>query len=108
MLRLTISALVISLITACSSSMSVIGTTTEGLEWTGSIGFDELVMTDGNTICTGQSGRNLVRLDKIQFTCDDGRSGSLAFSMDTPIASGIQGVITFSDGSKGQLYLLGD
>lgn len=65
-------------------------------------------MTDGSTICTGLSGRNLVHLKQIEFTCDDGRSGSLAISSDTPIASGIQGVITFSGGSKGQLYLLGD
>jgi hypothetical protein len=94
-------------LTACSSTISVIGTADDGIAWTGSIGLDELLITDGNTICKGEVSRQILRFQEIRLLCDDGRLGSLAFSSDTPIASAIQGVITFNDGSISQLYLLG-
>lgn len=94
-----------TLLSACSGQLPLYGVASDGAVLTGQIGLEDLTFTNGETNCYGKSGRNLIRLRQIEFTCDDGRAGFVTFTGTTPVTTGTQGKVRFSDGTEAALFL---
>ena len=94
-----------TLLSACSGQLPLYGVASDGAVLTGQIGLEDLTFGNGSTSCFGKSGRNLIRLRQIEFTCDDGRAGFVTFTGTTPVTTGTQGEVKFTDGTEATLFL---
>ncbi|MDG1736796.1 MAG: hypothetical protein P8L68_05930 [Paracoccaceae bacterium] len=100
MKKILISVGIAVALSACSTiSLPISGSTSDGQSWTGYFTVQKFELSDGNNICSGVTPMGTSKIQTAEFTCEDGRTGTLTTNR-TSMRGGVANV-TFSDGAIG-------